>query len=261
MQILKGPSVFAFDRKLLILICLFSPWGASAQIEGVYQVAIKKQVEKKSVRWSLDDWLAQKQRNRLMDLWLVQNSHSSLFEFYLEGHSLNYTQSNVTPNPDPKNYNAYGAALGAYAGVAGLRGGYDSDAENRARWNGSFNLRILGQSMQDTHLNLGYGLRGLAQKSTAGDETFQNQFGHVSLNLYVTKYFGLEGAYDKILPAESNFKKSLEGEGAKAGVFIDFGLLRVFGEWNHEYLSFRDSSGTQNSERRQGFGGGLRFYF
>lgn len=236
---------------------------AQAQLEGTYEVAIKKQEQKKTARWSLADWLATKERNRLMDLWLAQNSHQSLYEFFLDMRSVNYgSYDTSTPNV-VANRNSYGGGLAAYAGVAGLRGSYESDSENRSAWTGSFNIRLLGRALQDTHINLEYGLKGLALAPTANpaSETFQNQFGAVSLDLYFTKHFGLEGAYRKILPAQNARGRTYQGEASEGGIFIDFGILRVFGSWRKTLDQFDGANSPNADEVREGFGGGLRFYF
>lgn len=247
---------------------LLLPGEARAQIEGTYQVVIKKQEEKKRSRWSLADWLALKQKNQLMDLWLAKNSHSSPYEFFLDVRSTSYSRlASVDGQPtggaidSESSHKNYGATLAAYAGIAGLRAHYAGDSENRSVWAGSFNLRLFGRALQDTHINLAYGLRGMTLNTGQAGETFQNQFGSVSLNLYLTKYFGLEGSYQRILPAQSDLDRSVEGEEASAGAFIDFGFVRVFGEWNQEFLRYDGGGQADASEVRHGFGGGLRLFF
>ena len=246
---------------LAAIATVVSASTANAQFEGTYEVAVKKQEEKKSSRWSLADWLTQKQRNRAMDLWLAKNSTSSHYEFFLEARGVNYGETNGEANATPENHNVYGGAFAAYAGVAGLKGGYDLDSEKRSNWAASLNLRLFGRAIQDTHINLEYGLRGTTLKEDTDSEFFQNQFGGVSINLYLAKSFGLEGIYQRLLPVESDRHRTMEGEDSKAGVFIDFSLLRVFGYWRHEYLHFKGGDQPSGSEFRQGFGGGLRLYF
>lgn len=251
----------------LVTFVVVGSWSirAEAQFEGAYQGAVKKEEEKKNSRWSLAEWLAQKQKNQMMDLWLVKNSQSSPFEFYVDVTSVNSTQEPVATGGTSINRNTYGGSVSAYAGVAGLRGTFESEGERSQAWTGSLNLRLFGQALQDTHVNLEYGLRGLDLKGAGGSEKFQNQYGGVTVNLYLTKYFGLEGAYRKFFPAESQAesqaKTSLEGESSIGGVFIDFGLLRVFGSWRKDYSRIEDPSGQAQGPTSEGFGGGLRLYF
>lgn len=244
------------SRALVLFTFMFVALPAQAQLEGTYEVVIKKkQEEKRRSRWTLADWLAQKDRNRMMDLWLAQNSTSSPFEFFLGLESLNYSAS-LNEGTSETNENTYRGELGAYAGVVGLRGSYEQDSEERKQWSGSFNIRVFGRQIQGTHINLEYGLQGL----DTGDK-FQNQFGAVSMNLYLTKHFGLSGKYRRLLSANSDSGHSLQGERSQAGLFIDFGALRIFGEWRKEHLRFKDPGGSGRGETREGFGGGLLFYF
>lgn len=253
-------GIFASQLTAALGICVCVHGQAAAQVEGTYEVVIKKQEEKKQARWSLTEWLAQKDKNRMMDLWLAQNSHSSLYEFFLEAQGLNYNQ-NTGLGTTTTNHNAYGGTLSAYAGIAGLRAGYQSDNENRSSWQGSLNLRLLGRAMQDTHINLEYGFTGLTLNTSGSSaETFQNQYGGASLDLYLTKTFGVEGAYHRLLPAQSNLNRTMEGENELLSVFIDFGLLRVFGQWKNEFLKFDGGGIASTSEFRQGYGGGVRLY-
>ena len=247
---------------ILTAIALLFSSKVLAQLEGTYEVMIdKKQEEKKSVRWTLAEWLAQKKQNQMMDLWLAKNSYSSPFEFFFDTQSINYNESAGTGG-SATNRNLYDGDIAAYAGRIGLRGGYETDTENRSQWSGSFNFRIMGRALQDTHFNLEYGLRGLTLITTGQPtETFQNQYGGVSTDIYLTRFFGLEGKYLRILPAQSDQQRTMEGEEEDAGAFIDFGSFRVFGNWRHEFLHYDGGTQPSSSEIRDGLGGGLRLYF
>ena len=230
-----------------------------ALADGVGQ----KQEEKKKSRWTLAEWLEQKKKNQWMDMWLAQNSQSSPFEFYLDAGSINYSKRPGDAESEHFNYNMPNGGLGIYAGFAGLRGSYDSMAgEDRRQWAGSLNLRLLGRAIQDTHLNIEYGLRGLALLRASGSarESFQNQYGGVELTIYFSKYFGIEGNYRKILPESSDQNTTMQGESSQAKVFIDFLALRVYGVWMLERLEF-ENQGLVTDEKRDGFGGGLRLFF
>jgi hypothetical protein len=234
---------------------------AEAQVDGTYELQIKRKSDaKKSHRWTLLDWLSWKEQQKAMDMWLAKNSHHSPFEFFLESSALNYDRGNGDPTPTRSNTNHYGGALAAYAGVAGLRSSYYSSQENQTTWSASFNLRLLGRAIQDTHLNLEYGLRGLAINRDAKPiENFQNQFGGGTLGVYFTKHFGVEGTYQRVF-ANSERNRTLEGEVSKGSLFIDFGPLRIFGEWSKEMRQYLENSLTTH-EYREGLGGGIRLFF
>jgi hypothetical protein len=198
-------AAFAAAVLVAVAVVIGASTPAFAQLEGTYQVAIKKQEEKKAARWSIADWYAQKQKNQLMDMWLAKNSHSSVYEFFIDAESVNYGQFNGATPTSITNRNLYGASLAAYAGLAGLRAIYEGDTESRSKWTSSLNIRLLGRALQDTHINLEYGLQGLTiVTNLPTSETWQNQFGAVSLNLYITKHFGLDGTYSKVLPSVSD---------------------------------------------------------
>jgi hypothetical protein len=243
---------------IMVLSCRSAFAQSKSYTPGFYKAAYEKQEEKKRSRWTLADWLAQKREMRLMDLWLAKNSYSSPFEFYLDASSVNYSLKKKSEDPH-QNYNEQTGEFAAYAGRAGLIGSYMLDEEKRSRWQGALAFRVYGQAIQDTHIHLEWGIQGLSVQSPS-QEKFQNQFGAVSMDVYLTKYFGIGGRYSRILPARSNLEQSLEGEAAKARVFIDFWTVQIYGQWNHEQLRTRSPNGN-SLETRPGFGGGLRIYF
>jgi len=250
------------QRMSILLMTLIMPFAfAHAQLEGTYEVIVKKQQEKKNSRWTLEEWLALKERNRWMDLWLAQNSHSSFYEFFLEGRALNYGQYDSSTPEKVTNQNAYGGTFAAYAGVVGLRGGYEVLAENQSNWLGSFNIRLFGRALQDTHINLEYGLAGSALNDNDVQADFQNQFGRVSTNIYLTRSFGLEGEYSKLLPASNSSHRTFQGESSKAGIFIDFSFFRVFGNWRKDFQHIEGAGLPPIEKFKEGFGGGIRLYF
>lgn len=261
-------STIALILKSFALVIILSiSQSAGAQLDGTYEVVIKKQQEKKNSRWSLAEWMDQKNKNRLMDLWLAQNSHTSLYEFYLEANSISIVKSNSL-NQNSSVNDSQNALLAAYAGRIGLAAGYLNEKEDRTRWSGSFNIRLIGRAVQDTHVNLYYGLMGQTNLTQGqSSDYYQNQFAGADLSLYITKNFGVEGKHAKILSAKSSSGNTLEGEISSAGVFIDFGFLRAFGVWKKELQMYdggslpQSTQSTQSTQIREGIGGGIKFFF
>lgn len=258
-----SPSQFCLSLKHIFLATAFVggtlPAVVWAQSPGFYKGIAAKQTEKTRSRWTLIDWMAQKRDVGMMDLWLAKNSYSSPFEFYLDGSLNNYNLVNAATPSEHRNLNSQGGEFGAFAGRAGLRGVYRGDEENRVTWMGGFNFRIYGRAIQDTHINLEYGLRGLTLPSPS-PEKFQNQFAAVHLTIYLTKHLGIEGSHTRILPARSDLENTLEGETSAGKLFIDFSAVRFYGEWRNELLRTKSAT-SATSETRSGYGGGIRLFF
>ena len=252
-----------FLRRVSLLTFCLALLLAPLAVRAQFDATVKKGEEKTASRWSLSDYITQKNKNHLSDLWLAKNSHSSLFEFYLDLESSNY---NHLSDPNAiSNHDVYGGSLAAYIGVFGLQAGYQADNDSRTNSFASANLRLFGHALQDTHLNLEYGLMGFTWSpssfSTTENETVQNRFAAVSGDLYLTRHLGFEGAYRRLFPAQSNLNRSIEGEQEALGLFCDIGFARLFGNWTNEFLIFDGGGQVNSSEFRQGWGGGLRLYF
>ncbi len=244
---------------------------------GRFNFNFRDKAQKKEVsRWSLQEWLAQKDRNRLMDQWLMMNSPSP-YEFYLTGsmnsHKTTYEPASVAET----SHQSYSGALGAYATVMGLEGSYENNTEEKyTDLTGSVNIRVLGNAVQGTHLILRYGLRtrsgsigsgtsgsgssGGTGPATGADYRIANQFAGADLNLYLTRFFGLHGVYHHYLPADESTLGTVTGSRSEVGAFIDFSAIRVFG---HIFTDIQKNelSGTTTTIQRTGTQLGLQFFF
>ena len=171
-------------------------------------------------RWSLDEWLKQRERMKWSDLWLQMNSPSP-YEFFISG-SENLVPQSVGGSATLR----YGA--GAYVSIFGLELEHTAgfSPEDHAR----FHLRVLGNSLQNTSLTAHFGVR----KRSAG-ETFNQWYLGLDSQLYLHRYFGITAGYRyhlKSIPTSllgSPFGHRLEG-----GPFLDYGFLRIFGKFTAE---------------------------
>lgn len=223
----------------------------------------QKSESKEAKRWTLQEWLDMKDRNYMMDLWLGMYAPSP-YEFYLSGIYEN-DDSTTTTNTSGASTNAaksarsYSGGVGAYAYLMGLQGDYQNNTEEGFNdLSGSLNLRVLGNAVQGTHLILGYGLR--TRNSTTAVEPLRQQFAQADLDLYVMKAFGLHGLYRGFIPTSDAHLGDMSGSQAEAGAFLDFGPLRVFGQWFAENQSFDKNGGLTKTERT-GVQGGLKLFF
>lgn len=219
--------------------------GAFAQTRNYSWNPVKKSEVREMSRWSLNEWLATKERNRLMDMWLAIHTPSPYEAFasfdssFAEGYSGRFRISR--------------ANFGMYATIFGLEGQYESAPESR--WNAFFNLRLLGFDSQGTNLTFQTGLR-----ATAGAADYRSAVigGHMTLSL--TRFFGLYGLYRHYFNSTADAAGTVYGGGRQeAQVFIDYRFLRVYGGyfWEQETLE-----GASTGERKyKGPFIGLKLFF
>jgi hypothetical protein len=219
----------------------------------------KKAEAKEGKRWTLQEWLEQKERNRMMDLWLAMYAPSP-YEYFLSGSYQSYENTASTQPATSEvqsSYRSSSGSVGAYAYLMGLQVEYENNIEESFNdLSGSLNLRVLGNAVQGTHLILNYGQR---TRNATGQETLRQQFAGADLDLYLMRSFGLHGHYRGYLPTSDSFG-DITGSRSEAGAFIDFGALRVFGNWFSEKLEM-SKSGIIERTGRTGVQSGLKFFF
>ena len=106
--------------------------------------------------------------------------------------------------------------------------------------------------MQGTHLILNYGNRDRTIPFGAANARYNQQFAGADLNLYIMKYFGIQGMYRQYMTITDPVLGKLEEKRSEAGLFMDFWSFRVYGNWFEE---------TANTTTRTGVQSGFYFYF
>ena len=235
----------------MILLLNSTAWSQKNQwLNGPNFASPQKTASKEKSRWTLKEWLEQKDRNHLMDLWLGMYSPSP-YEFYLSGAFQSY-DNKVSTDPSQgagsqNSYRSYSGSVGAYALIVGLVGEHENNSEESYNDTaGSFNLRVLGNSVQGTHLILNYGQR---TRNQAGNVHLNQQFAGADLDLYVIKFFGLHGQYRQYMPTTETSLGDIKASRSEAGAFIDFGPLRIFGNWYSEVQNATLNSTTTKTNR------------
>jgi len=242
--------VSQFKTLTLTFVLLVSAGAASAQSSSSGKSGAK--------RWTLQEWLNTKNRNALMDQWLQINSPSP-FEFFIRGESFNY-ESKVDVDPK-KTYNSTSGGAAAYASIVGLQGEYEnSTSENITDVTGLLNFRILGGELQSTSLTLSVGQRTRQFEYLTQDRSVKNIATQAQLNLYLTKYFGLKGLYRYYQPTDTTDLGKIYGHLTEGGLFIDFGQLRVFGDYFEDLQRMSPTAGDAKI-RRHGIKTGLQIFF
>lgn len=244
----------------LLTSLLLTPLGGLAQSSsggGQSGDFFKRAERRQSQRWTLQEWLAQRDRNRMMDLWLSMNSPSP-YELML-GTSLNSYELEAPAPDEPTKYSSFQGSFAAYAQFVGLSVEYENNTrEDFNDLSGLFNLRLLGSSIQGSYLALHYGLRTRSQATP--QLTLRQQFAQASLQMYVIKHFGFDGLYRKYLPLTDETLGKVESDLTEAGAFIDFKNFRIFGSWYKEGQR-TDLNGVTNQTTRTGIRSGLKIFF
>lgn len=234
---------------------LFSNTAYSASF---YDNARKKQEKKDAQRWSLSQWLEQKQKIKLMDTWLMYNAPSP-YEFFFGADTSSFDQINTQGNNETsQSFRNYRGSFGAYVTMVGLYGEYESSDEDISQWKAKFMVRVLGSSDQSTNLVLSY---GLMNRDFNGDKT-QYQVAGGQLNFYIVKAFALTGMYEHYLEAESEQNDiTSSGHRIEGGAHIEYGALRIYGTWFQENMDLVDPSLIESKRTREGILFGTRIYF
>ena len=250
----------AIISSLILVFSIFSFSAASAEWKNPFGTPsfakdFRQKSEKKiGSRWTLSDWLAQKEKNRMMDLWLGMYSPSP-YEFLIEGSTLFYKTKVDNPESETS-YTSYSGALAFYALILGVEGRYENNSkENYVDTTGIINLRIAGNSHQGTHLNLQLGMRN------RDFNTYQTsqQFSGADLDIYLAAQLGIHGNYRAYMPAHDKNLGAMTGSRWEAGVFLDFEYLRIFANSYSDKLIYTNSDVSTKNEKT-GIDAGLRIY-
>ncbi len=220
----------------------------------------QKATQKSGSRWTLQEWMEQKQRNQLMDLWLGMYAPSP-YEFFLSGSYNSFsTDYHSTTNP-AQTFNSYSSELGLYATVVGLEGRYENNtAEKYSDLSGAIHLRVMGNSVQGTHLILFYGQRSRDGEWQGSRFRVTNPMAGADLNIYLTKFFGISGRYSSFQSTQAENVGDISGSRTEAGAFLDFEALRIFGNWFHDAQK-NENAGLTLITDRVGYQTGLKFFF
>lgn len=242
---------------LLLFMFIISLTGASSFAQDKLNLS-ERAKKREGSRWTLSEWLAQKERNKMMDMWLSMNTPSP-YEFSLLGAHTNYKKY-LTAGQTENTISSFEAS--AYAKIFGLSAEYEKrDTENENDLSGLFNLRLLGHSIQGTALTLHYGQRTRTMAGATQASIVRNQFYQVSLQIYLSPYFGINGYHRNYLPYTDSYYGDVSGYQNQAGAFIDFEFIRIFGVWFEELQKNSDVNTSEPEIKRNGIKTGLQLFF
>jgi hypothetical protein len=215
----------------------------AAEGSGAFGWASQRAAVRAQTRWSLDAWLAARERMKWSDLWLSMNSPSP-YEFSLLG-AYSLVPESQGHKPAPR--------LGFAAYVRGFGLEYERLRVFEFEDHGRFAFRVLGNSLQDTHLTWHAGVR-----RRAATRAFQQWYLGATAELYLTRAFGTHWLYRYHLrgvPTPETGQPS--GHRIEAGAFLDYGPLRVQGT----YLIENESTRGEQARAASGWNVGIRLFF
>jgi len=253
-----------FNHILILILLSFASFshaagsGSSGGGGGGSSGDFTQRAERRqSQRWTLQEWLAQKDRNRMMDMWLSMNSPSP-YELML-GISYNSYDQEATGAATANKYTSYQGTFSAYAQFVGLTTEYENNTQEGFNdLSGMFNLRLAGSSIQGSYLTLHYGMRTHTQSTP--QLTLRQQFAQASLQMYVIKQFGFDGLYRYYMPTTDDTIGDVKGNLTEAGAFIDFQNFRIFGSW-YKDVENAQLGGVITEYTRTGIRSGLKIFF
>lgn len=224
---------------------------------------IQRAEKREAKRWTLQEWIEQRDRNRMMDMWLSMNSPSP-YELMLGGSHDGYLLESPTVTPGVQ-HTSYSGVFSAYAQIVGVTAEYENNADEKYNdLNGLFNLRLFGDSIQGSYLAVHYGVH--TRTATGPDVRTSQHLSQVSLQMYAIKSFGITALYRIYYPAEINTPNvgvsEASGNLTEAGAFIDFKNFRLFGDWYKEQdLDKLSTTGAESTTTRTGIRTGIKIFF
>jgi len=248
-----------FSLVFLTLLAAHAESNRSAPGTGRAWLLSKSSEAKAAKRFSLQEWLENKDRRGMMDLWLSINTPTP-YEFMIGGSLLQYDQNSASNTiTTTQKYKSYDGEFHAYATLVGVTGQYQNNTEEGFNdITGQFNLRIFGTSAQSSHITLHYGLR--TRTAQNGSYRLNQLYPAITLQIYLTKLFGIYGNYRNYSPITENFYGNTTADELNAGIYIEYGILRIFGNYYNE----RQNSMLNNIDttlERKGTKIGLQFHF
>ena len=238
-----------------ILACaLFSLFSSPLYAEDFLVSISKKQEDKYKNRWTLADWFSDQHKIRLQDMWLAGHTRENIYEFFLGGSNFSGDFKNSISGSNLSNRSS--VSLGAYATIAGIEVQYFDRNNTLVVGNiTQFKLRILGSSMQNTSLFVGYGQK---QFSSAGID-YTNNLYSIQLSLYLTKRFGVLFDYLESLPGAYAGGEYSDNQ-TESQLFLDFGPLRIFGSSVLGTQTFKGTVST-TTNTISGINAGAKLFF
>lgn len=269
----------------MLALTLFSQLAKAQTTTRSY--IIKTQEHRESTRWTLTEWLRIKERVKLMDVWLAIFSNPQKDRHFRPEFNLSYGvhRGHVETSGEHKGdkfkgrflraqlwlTNIVTATLGlrmlnvdigaegylrmsdnAYSLFSGTSSINDFDISSinqiTAQHN-SFNVRLFGDSIQDSSLVAKIGSYSVAntmhiESISSAASTEKGRFIGAELQVYLNKVIGMEGNYHEYQEQNNEqYRTSLGGHYFDYGFFVEASLFRFYLNSYEEKWKIRDEQG------------------
>ncbi len=241
-------------------LLLFLLWEVSAAAYFQEEIMSQKISARQEKQWNVLDWLTQKKQIALWDAWLATHNSSNLFDFTLSGGYFKYDLSIKPPGASESKtrFTAKNGSLDMYFTILNIYGEYEKAGDSRESFGGAAGLRLLGTSSQDTSLVARYGWRRYRDLTT--QEQWDSRYVDGLMQIYLFKYFGIDGSYRYYFPQASNKNNRWVGSRSTGGVFIEALFLRIYAQAVYEPVNIT-VDGAVTQETRRGGEVGVRMLF
>lgn len=247
---------------IILFFQFFTISPALAHNESFMNDFRKRAQEREQKRWTLEEWMAQQDRNRMMDLWLAMNSPSP-YEAMVGFNYSSYAKETTNPTSMLGSIESGLIEFHAYSQIFGVSAEYENN--NRESYNdltGMLNIRIFGNSINNSHITLSYGLRTRNQTVSGAEYKIPQQFPMLQIGLHLKRYFGIQGSYRSFTEYNEPTLGKFNGTQTTGGIFIDFSAIRLSGLWFQEtYSNLAPLSTTASVTTRTGLRAGLQMFF
>ncbi|MFI5391858.1 MAG: hypothetical protein ACHQYQ_10900 [Bacteriovoracales bacterium] len=247
-------------KRIILFLCLIFIANAWSQSKDVITVSVERQEAKRRTGWTLADWMDTRRTIALQNQWLAFHTYGDdgiLYDFYIGGGvgEFKFTGDQIPTLDEEKQklYNYFGAL---YVAILGIEYRYEKSKEVYSQDEGNVDLRLFGTSTQTTVIVAQYGLRSLNEYQFG---IFDQQFAGGYLQLYIFRFFGLEGRYRNYFwNTMKDGTMNMRSERWDYGLFLEKSFFRIFGTIFQETFTYQSPDLVQE---RYGVNVGLRINF
>jgi len=178
----------------------------------------KKGSTKVAAQWTLQDWLNDENQSSLVNSVLTLDRNTDWYEVNVRARA-GQTRRAGRANEEQRQLD-----LDAYLLIFNLHGEWEQTSSRRDATAAAVGARLVGTSTRTTNVVARYGWQRQRDLDVSA-RTFARRFVEGQAQLYVSRWFGLEGGYRHYEPKDARIE---------AGTFVEWQPLRVSIDYQRE---------------------------